>query len=164
MSLSAGLVCEATLWDAELSSDGRFQAMASFDGFAYVYHAVGEPGTPLRYAILHDLAGHEGVVTGVAFNPEGTVLASSGFDGRAKLWDLDQGLELSTLTNQPLPLEGVDFGPDGRHVVTAGDDGKVNVYVVSIQELMEVARSRLSRGFTQEECQIYLHLPACPES
>jgi WD40 repeat protein len=161
MSLSAGTVCEATLWDAELSSDGRFQAMASFVGFGIVYHAVGEPEAAPRYVSLYDLAGHEGVVTGVAFNPKGTILASSGFDGTARLWDLDAGEALATLTDQPLPLEGVDFSSDGRHVVTAGDDGTVRVYIVSFEELMEVAKARLSRDFTQDECQRYLHLPAC---
>jgi WD40 repeat protein/serine/threonine protein kinase len=162
-SLSTGVVCEATLWDAELSSDGRLQAMATFDGYAYVYHAVGEPEDPPRYEISHELAGHEGVVTGVGFNPEGTVLASSGFDGTARLWDLGTGEALATLTDQPLPLEGVDFSPDGRYVVTAGDDGTVRVYMASLEELMALARSRLSRSFTEEECQRYLHLPACAE-
>ena len=79
------------------------------------------------------------------------------------MWDLDEGVELLTLTDQPLPLEGVDFSPDGTRVVTAGDDGIVSVYIVSTEELIEVARSRLSRGFTQEECQRYLDLPACPD-
>ncbi len=41
--------------------------------------------------------------------------------------------------------------------VAAGSDGTVNVYTVSVEELMEVARSQLSRGFTDEECRTYLH-------
>lgn len=62
-----------------------------------------------------------------------------------------------------LPLEGVDFRPDGRYVVTAGDDGMVRVFVVAIDDLMNLARSRLSRGFTDEECRTYLHQAACVE-
>ena len=162
-SSSAGLVCEATLWDAEVSSDGRLHAMASFVSFAYVYQSMGGPDAPPRYEMLYDMAGHEGVVTGVSFNPEGTILASSGFDGTARLWDLDTGEGLTTLIDQPLPLEGVDISPDGRHVVTAGDDGTVRVYIASFEELMDLARARLSRGFTQEECQRYLHRPSCVE-
>lgn len=60
-------------------------------------------------------------------------------------------------------MEGVDFSPDGRHVVAAGDDGMVRVFVASVEELMGLARSRLSRGFTGDECRQYLHLPACVE-
>jgi hypothetical protein len=34
---------------------------------------------------------------------------------------------------------------------------------VNIEDLMDLARSRLSRGFTEEECRTYLHLPSCEE-
>ena len=166
------LVCEVTLWDAEVSSDGRLQAVAAFDGLAYVFRAVNEPGDEPNYANVLGLTGHEGNVTGVAFNEQGTILATSGFDGTVRLWDLElgeeqwdlnSGEELSILTDQSLPLGGVDFSPDGRYVVTAGDDGMVRVFIVAIEDLMELARSRLSREFTQEECRTYLHLTSCEE-
>jgi WD40 repeat protein len=67
------------------------------------------------------------------------------------------------LTDQKVPLTGVEFSPDGRYVATAGSDGAINVYIVSVEELVEVARSRLSRDFTNEECRRYLHLPMCLE-
>jgi hypothetical protein len=38
------------------------------------------------------------------------------------------------------------------------EDETISVYISSIEELMEVARSRLSRGFTREECRTYLSL------
>jgi WD40 repeat protein len=166
------LVCEATLWDAELSFDGRLQAVAAFDGLAYVLRAVDEPVDEPNFVNVLGLTGHEGNVTGVAFNEQGTILATSGLDGTVRVWEIDLGEnlgdlssseEISILTDQSFPLEGVDFHPDGRYVVTAGDDGMVRVFVVDIDDLMELARSRLSRGFTQEECQTYLHLPSCEE-
>jgi WD40 repeat protein len=166
------LGCEANLWDAEVSSDGRLQAVTAFDGLVYVFRAVNEPGDEPNYASVLGLTGHEGNVTGVAFNEQATILATSGMDGTVRLWELDLGEELgdensseeiSMLTDQSLPLGGIDFSPDGRHVVTAGDDGMVRVFIVDVEDLMELARSRLSRGFTDEECQRYLHLPTCVE-
>jgi WD40 repeat protein/serine/threonine protein kinase len=166
------LTCEATLWDAEASSDGRLQAVAAFDGLAYVLRSVNDPDGLPNYINVLGLSGHEGNVTGVAFNEQGTILATSGFDGTVRLWDLDlgeemedenSGEEITMLTDQNWPLEGVDFSPDGRYVVTAGDDGMVRVFVVTVEDLMELARSRLSRGFTREECRTYLHLPPCEE-
>jgi WD40 repeat protein len=133
---------------------------------------VNKPGDEPNFARVLGLTGHEGNVPGVAFNEQATTLATSGFDGTVRLWDLEMGEkqeamneseEMSMLTNQSLPLEGVDFHPDGRYVVTAGDDGMVRVFIVDIDDLMELARSRLSRGFTEEECQRYLHLPSCVE-
>jgi hypothetical protein len=39
----------------------------------------------------------------------------------------------------------------------------VRVYLLSIEELVALARSRLTRGLTDEECQQYLHVDTCPE-
>ncbi|MEE9216242.1 MAG: WD40 repeat domain-containing protein, partial [Anaerolineales bacterium] len=160
---SSTLVCDATLWDAELSFDGRFQAVAGFDSLAHVFRIEEKPAEDPRYLYLHPLVGHEGNVTGVAFNPTGNILASSSFDGTVRLWDINSGDELSTLTDRAFPMEGVDFSPDGRHVVAAGNDGLIRVFVASLEELMDLARSRLSRGLTGDECRQYLHLTACPE-
>ncbi len=160
----SGDVCQAIIWDAEFSPDGRYWAAAGYDGLAYVYEAQDEPyeDAPI-YSRVYGLRSHRGSVTGVAFNPGGAVLASVSLDGMAKLWDMETGLELLTLADQTAPLVGVDFSPDGRYVATAGSDGTISVYIVSVEELMEVARSRLSRDFSQEECRRYLHLPMCPD-
>ena len=123
---------------------------------------MGEPETEPRLASVRALAGHEGNVTGVAFNPEGTILATSGLDGTVRLWDVESWDEIALLTDQNAALQGVDFSPDGRYVVTAGSDGIVRILIVSVEELMEVARSRLSRGFTKAECRRYLHVDECP--
>ncbi len=46
------------------------------------------------------MTGHTGVVTSVAFSPEGNRIASSSLDRSAKLWDLGTGTEISTLRIQ----------------------------------------------------------------
>ncbi len=166
------LVCKATLWDADATANGRLQAVASFDGLAYIFRAVNQPGEEPRFAYAMGLIGHEGNVTGVALNEQGNLLATSGLDGTVRLWSVElgpeggyqnSGEEISMLTDQSLPLEGVDFSPDGRFVVAPGEDGMVRVFVVGIEDLMELARARLSRDFTRQECREFLHLHTCIE-
>ena len=101
-------------------------------------------------------------IMGVALNPDGTRLATAGQNGELKLWDMETGDQISTLFADEPALFGVDYSPDGRYLATAGSDGFVNLHILSAEELMKVARSRLSRGLTDEECQTYLHLDACP--
>jgi hypothetical protein len=76
----------------------------------------------------------------------------------------EAGGERLTLLDQGLSLSGEDASLDGRYLAAAGSDGTISVYIMSIEELMEVARSRLSREFTQEECRTYLSLDNCPEA
>ena len=152
-------VCVGTLWDAEFAQDGQLQAIGASDGFAYVYRSKLEPADVSGYQRLHDLAGHDGNVTGVAFNPEGSILATAGSDGTARLWDLDTGDQITTLVDQSVAFAGIDMSPDGRYVLTAGEDGMLRIFLASVEDLMKLARSRLSRGLTNTECQRYLHQP-----
>jgi len=47
--------------------------------------------------LRNNLIGHEGYVNTVTISPDGSLCASGGKDGRAMLWDLNEGKHLSTL-------------------------------------------------------------------
>ncbi len=162
--------------DADVTADGQLVALACDQVF------VVQPQDPLdTETILYSLAADgRGQASGVAFNPEGTVLATSTEEGAITLWNMETGEEVLTLVQVlrlPENLRGgfgttlyskralgrLDISPDGRYLAAAGSDGTISVYIMSLEELMEVARSRLSRGFTREECQAYLSLDRCPE-
>jgi WD40 repeat protein len=57
---------------------------------------------------------------------------------------------------------GLAFSPDGKHLATSGEDGIVQVYTLDIGELLDLARTRVTRTLTPDECQRYFQSPACP--
>lgn len=149
---------------AAFSPDGALIATASDDLTAKIWDA-------LTGRELFSLEGYvsasasnppfEGVVQAV-FHPSGALVATAGADGTVKMWDANTGQELITLTVQPQGLLDVAISPDGKYLATAGWNGAVHLFVLSTDELISLAQSRVTRSLTEEECQRYLHLEACP--
>ncbi len=73
------------------------------------------------------MTGHTGAIGGVAFSPDGRLLAIASRDGTARVWDLAAGELLGTLTRHAGTVTGVAFSPDGL-VATASYDGKPRVW------------------------------------
>jgi WD40 repeat protein len=101
---------------------GRTQlAAGSEDGSVVVWDAA-------TTAVRHELRGHRGVVTGVAYSPDGSRLVSAGADGTVRWWDPGTGQETRVITGGGTPLSGVAYSPDGRFVAAAGADPTVRIW------------------------------------
>ena len=72
------------------------------------------------------------------------------------------GEEILNLPGNPT----VGFRPDETRLTTGGREpkerGLLHLYLLKIEDLMALARSRVTRSLTTEECQKYLHVEACP--
>lgn len=136
------------------SPDGSKLATASFDSTAKVWDAASGQE-------LLTLASHAASVFDVAFSADGKFLATASADKTVKVWDAATGRELLTL-HAPGPLSGVAFSPDGAQLAAAGRDGTTRIYLLRIQDLIALAKSRLTRAWRLDECQAYLHADTCP--
>jgi hypothetical protein len=56
---------------------------------------------------------------------------------------------------------GISFSPDRKRLAVGGKSG-IYVFVLPLDELIALAKSRLTRSLTTEECQQYLHVTTCP--
>jgi WD40 repeat protein/DNA-binding SARP family transcriptional activator len=140
--------------DVAFGPDGML-VTASDDGTARVWDvASGAERVTFR--------GHRAVVNQVAISPDGTRVATTGDDATTKLWDPTTGRELLTLVGHANLVYGVDFSPDGRLLATASPDGTTALHLLPIDGFRDLARERVTRDLTDQECRDYLHLAACP--
>src|SRR5262249_54079416 len=89
-----------------------------------------------------------GPVTGLAFDPGGRRLASTGgrpFGGELKLWDLASGKLLAVRTWQHL-LAAVTFTPDGKYLATAGHDNTVTAWDAATLKPLLGYRGRITKA------------------
>jgi len=112
-----------TLYDAELSPDGKTLATAGYDRSVKLWNVA--DGTLLRSIDVHD-----GAVFDLAWHPGGRLLASASADETVKLWRVADGVRLDTLNQPQGELFTVAFTPDGRHVVATGRDRRIHLWAL----------------------------------
>jgi WD40 repeat protein/serine/threonine protein kinase len=66
------------------------------------------------------LAAHRRAVAGVAFTPDGRIMATGGEEGLAKLWDVATHREIVRLKGHLKSVHGVAISPDGDRLATGG--------------------------------------------
>lgn len=143
------------VWGIAYDPEGKRIATAGEDKTVKVWDAASGKE-------LYTFRGHSGPVWTVAFSRDGTRLVAGSVDQTAIVWDAATGEELETLPGHTSGVYGAEFNADGTRLLTASDDGTARVFLLRVQDLVALARSRLTRGWTSEECQRFLHTDQCP--
>ncbi|NEQ70424.1 MAG: hypothetical protein F6K21_34020 [Symploca sp. SIO2D2] len=71
---------------------------------------------------------HQNSVTSVSFSPNGKLLASGSWDNTIKIWDLEEGEELLTLSGHQSSVKSVSFSPDGKLLASGSWDNTTKIW------------------------------------
>ena len=167
------------------STDGRAQVSALDEGSATVFRDHGDevyagtvdPSGELaltggadrmgRVWALDDgegitaLRGHGDAVYSVALSPDGRFALTGSGDRTARLWNPDSGRVLDVFEGHGDLVSGVAFDPRRTRVATASFDGVVRIFdceiCAPVDDLLSLAGTRVTRGLTRDERELYLH-------
>jgi hypothetical protein len=116
-------------------------------------------------APLHSIMTHGNYVNAVAFSPDGRWVVSGSYDGTARVWEAQTGVEVARMTHEGSVFEdsvfedsviAVAFSPDGHWVVSGSDDDILYVWPYEPQYLIGNACSRVTRNLTRTEWKQYI--------
>lgn len=145
-------VNNSQLW---FSPDGKWLAFTDCTGTAVV-RDITSGEEKLRFA------GTTACINAAGFSPDGKLFAVNAGNRGLKILDFETGQELLTL---PGGFE-VEFTPDGTRVITVTVDERgqeiVRTYLLQLEDIVALAKTRLTRSLTTEECRTYLHMEQCP--
>ena len=106
-----------------LSASAVFSPVASSDVVASSTSVIG------HRTDRQPLTGHTDTVWGVAFAPDGHLLATTSYDRTVRLWNPTTGEPVGDpLTDHTGSVWGVAFAPDGQLLATASTDGTVRLW------------------------------------
>lgn len=112
------------LVDLALGPDGASLAAASWDFCAFVWRPAG--GEPTRLPFPDE--GLYNAADGVAWSPDGKLVAACGRDRTARVFDATSGALVATLRGHVDAVAKLAFSPDGTQLATASADGTARLW------------------------------------
>ena len=123
------------------SPDGRTLATGFRDGTVELWDvATGD--------LRRTFTAHSNRVSSMRFNPDGSILATTGsWDGAVRLWDVATGTLRDTFDGEFSTVYNISFSPDGSILAAGLNDGV---------RLWDVATGTLRNAFTGHTAAVYL--------
>src|SRR5205085_2575165 len=74
------------------------------------------------------LEGHVGHVLALAFNQDGSMVASGGADKVLNIWDVKTRKQEIRINKHPAPIMALAWTPDGKNLFSACEDGSPRLF------------------------------------
>jgi WD40 repeat protein len=96
---------------------------------------------------VHDLQAHNKEIYTIKWSPTGPgtnnpnmnlILASASFDSTVRLWDVERGLCIHTLTKHTEPVYSVAFSPDGKYLASGSFDKCVHIWSTQVHNSFQI--------------------------
>jgi WD40 repeat protein len=102
-----------------LSHDAKYVAAAGTDGYTI---SLWDVATRKK---VHTLLGHTDTIQAVVFSPDGSQLASGGWDRSVRLWDCNTGELIRTYEGHSKLVSALMFSPDGSMLASSSWDDSI---------------------------------------
>ena len=77
-------------------------------------------------------------IRAIAFNPDGKIMLSAGYDQVLKLWDMETGRLKQTLEGHASGVASAVISRDGNRIASAGSDGSLKCWSVGAAKLLAI--------------------------
>jgi WD40 repeat protein len=127
-----GSGAEGKIYAAALSPDDRILAVGGFmaHGFGIDDNKVGDVRL-INFQtgeVIALLRGHNDIINGLAFSPDGNRLISGSFDKTARIWNVRTQKTIHILKGHSDHIYAVAFSPDGSIAVTGSNDDTLKLW------------------------------------
>jgi eukaryotic-like serine/threonine-protein kinase len=133
----------AYLVSVAISPNGQFLASVCRDDRIYLWDLAS--ARPIR--VLDVPTSYWAIQSRVSFDPSSRILATGGQDGLVRLWDVETGKLVASLSGHSGCAGDVVFSPDGATLASAGQDGTVRLWDVATHASLGVFRGHTDRVY-----------------
>lgn len=162
---SAGYDGTVRIWDTA-TGEGRILQAFDFEVFSVVFSPDGERlVAAIQSGEVFELDASSGEILRtlqsvssppeLLYSPDGRFLAGAGRAG-ATLWDMETGRITRRFQGSVYAPSDVAFLSDGNELMVASGEGLIRSYLLDPIEMVELARTLVSRSLSDDECQQFL--------